>query len=215
MKSMTPQSLAKLISDAGMTPASLSKEIGRGQDYVRDFIVGRKSSLKAEDWQRIVERLGVATESSASGQIIDLDQVAEGMPVLGTAQAGAWLEAIVRDRVEERIPVNRDPRYPFAEQYALRVSGNSMDQIIPDGSYVICVNFDQSGLPLRPGLIVHVEQTKHDLSEVTIKEIALENGRLVLIPRSSDPDFKPIRWSENEAVEIKVRGVVVGQFSRF
>lgn len=136
-----------------------------------------------------------------------------GLPILGSIQAGHWLETTFVDSEgePEMLPVARDSRFPRARQYALRVVGDSMDLDYPDGSYVTCVDFAESGLAVREGLTVHVERHRGagQLVEITLKVIARENGVLLLRPRSSNPLHQPITFSGKD-VDIVIRGVVTG-----
>lgn len=98
-----------------------------------------------------------------------------GLPLLGTIQAGHWLETT--DAIEganrEMVPVVKDPRFPHAKQYALRVVGDSMDLDYPDGSIVNCVDFADSGLALAEGMLLHVERQRAggQLIEITLKAV--------------------------------------------
>lgn len=66
MPKLTPEKLAEAIRDAGFTAARLSREIGRDKDYVRDYLIGRKRSLKAEDKALVKNALDDKKRSSPS-----------------------------------------------------------------------------------------------------------------------------------------------------
>lgn len=137
-----------------------------------------------------------------------------GLPVLGNIQAGAWLETsfIDSEGEPELIPAARDPRFPRARQYALRVVGDSMSEIYPDGSYVTCADFADSGLRIAPGQIVHVERHRShgQMVEITLKEVGRrDGGGFMLIPRSSNPIHQPIVFSGRED-DVIIKGVVTG-----
>lgn len=136
-----------------------------------------------------------------------------GLPILGEIRAGTWLETSFMD-IEgdpEMLAVARDPRFPRARQYALRVVGNSMDRDYPDGSYVTCVDFAESGLSIKEGLIVHVERRRNagQLVEITLKAVERRRGSWWLIPHSTDPVHQPISLKDGTA-DVVVRGVVTG-----
>lgn len=136
-----------------------------------------------------------------------------GLPIAGSIQAGHWLETtfVETDQEPDMLPVARDPRFPRARQYALRVVGDSMDLDYPDGSYVTCVDFAESGLAMSEGMTVHVERQRAggQLVEITLKLIAREGGTLLLKPRSSNPLHQPITFSGKQT-DIMIRGVVTG-----
>jgi len=136
-----------------------------------------------------------------------------GLPVHGSIQAGHWLETTFLDPEGEPevLPVARDARFPRARQYALYVVGDSMDLDYPDGSYVTCVDFAESGLGIVDGLTVHVERHRSggQLVEITLKRVVAKNGVLSLVPRSSNPIHQPITFTGNDS-DIVIRGVVTG-----
>jgi len=136
-----------------------------------------------------------------------------GLPVVGNIQAGHWLETAFIDAEgePEMLPVARDSRFPRARQYALRVVGDSMDLDYPDGSYVTCVDFADSGLGIVEGLTVHVERHRShgQMVEITLKMIGRRAGGFLLIPRSSNPAYQPISFTGRED-DIIVKGVVTG-----
>lgn len=139
-----------------------------------------------------------------------------GLPVVGVIAAGSWLE-IDADNVvpgPSHIGIGSDARFPRIRQYALLVSGDSMDQLFPDGSYVTCIDYGDAGMELRTGLVVHVERSRDSglLIETTLKEIASINGEMVLSPRSTNPKHRPIVVNGDEGTEITIRGIVTGMW---
>lgn len=141
-----------------------------------------------------------------------------GLPVLGKIQAGHWLETsfIDTEGEPELLPVARDARFPRARQYALRVVGDSMSLDYPDGSYVTCVDFAESGLAITEGMTVHVERHRShgQMVEITLKMVARNaKGGWLLVPRSSNPVHQPVSFTGN-ADDIIVKGVVTGGWRR-
>lgn len=136
-----------------------------------------------------------------------------GLPILGEIRAGHWLETSFVDAEgePEMLAVARDPRFPRARQYALRVVGDSMDLDYPDGSYVTCVDFPESGLRIAEGLVVHVERRRSagQLVEITLKQVARVGKGFSLVPRSTNPAWQPITFNE-QATDVVIRGIVTG-----
>lgn len=149
--------------------------------------------------------------------VIPTETEVAGLPVYGNIQAGHWLETTFLDAEGdlEMLPVARDSRFPRARQYALRVVGDSMDQEYPDGSYVTCVDFVESGLGIVEGMTVHVERHRAggQLVEITLKTVGRQRGQWILEPRSNNPQWTPLTFSGNES-EIIIRGVVTGGWRR-
>jgi len=202
-----------------ISASALSKEIGKEKGFVRDFIAGRKDSLKIDDVAAIMREL---TKRLPAGTTIPLlapdvfEALETGIPVVGTIQAGAWMEVYALDPAEpELLPLAVDQRFPHARQYALRVVGDSMDLEAPDGSFAVCVDFAESGLQLREGMIVHVERSKHETTETTLKAVSIgPRGEFILMPRSTNPVHAPIKLEGDAATEAQVRGVMLSVFRR-
>lgn len=212
MEKMTPERLEAMLIAADISPAAMAAMINRDKDYIRDFIKGRKKTLKADEMLEIMAIL----RPKIDDELPPLTAASEDeMEVVGRVQAGLWLETYISDDEErETIPVARDPRFPEAEQYAVKVVGDSMDEETPDGSYAICVNFAESGLTQKPGMIVHVERIRPDQSEATLKAIDFEDGRFILRPKSRNPVYKPIYPDEMKGEQVLIRGVVLSFFKR-
>ncbi len=194
-----------------ISQARLAELVGTSQPQIRRLENGDRTLTK--EWaERLAGPLGTTAEFLLFGN----DVAVEGLEVLGVIEAGNFrdISLINQDEERERIGVGKDMRFPQAAQYALRVSGDSMNQKYPDGSYVTCVNLEESGLKLKPGLIVHVEQTRDGglLTEVSLKEIQSTNGVTMLIPRSTNPKHGPLTYDQGETSTVKIRGIVTGMW---
>lgn len=142
-----------------------------------------------------------------------------GIPIRGVIQAGNWLDTtLIDDTYEdpEILPIAADPRFRYAQQYALEVRGDSMNREFADGSYVICVDFADSGLEMKDDMVVHVEQWRDNLREITLKALKRDGEGWRLEPRSTNLVHKPIimNGKHEDGTEIKVRGVVIGDYRR-
>ena len=179
------------------------------------------SGIRAEKAELYARRFGVSLEWLLTGKgdpvkmgAIPVQIEVVGLPVLGNIQAGHWLETSFLQEAgvaPELLPVARDERFPRARQYALRVVGDSMDLDYPEGSYVTCVDFAESGLPIVEGLVVHVERYRFEgqMVEVTLKVVEKRKGEVVLAPRSTNPQWQPLTL-DGENTEIVIRGIVTG-----
>lgn len=206
----------------GLNAYQAAKRAGLGDSFVRDILRGKTRSPNSEN----LAKLAAALETTVDWFIVDGDKAPPqegvkpvelvGLSVVGRIQAGAWLDrSIVDDDGEhETIPVARDPRFPRARQYGLEVSGDSMDREYPDGSFVSCVDFYDAGVPIKEGLVVHVERHNGPLVEVTLKAVEMVDGRMMLAPRSTNPKHMPIPIEGDGGTEIKIRGLVTGSYRR-
>jgi SOS-response transcriptional repressor LexA len=142
-----------------------------------------------------------------------------GIPVRGAIQAGNWLDTTLIDEAYEEpevLPIAADPRFQYAQQYAMEVRGDSMNREFADGSFVICVDFAQSGLEMKDDMIVHVERWRHNLREITLKVLKRDASGWRLEPRSTNEAHKPIVMNgrPDDDTEVRVRGVVIGDYRR-
>ena len=89
-----------------------------------------------------------------------------------------------------------DSRFPGIERFALKVIGDSMDLVAPDGSTVICVKtIDIGRQPMSGEIVVVLHRTPDGVMEATLKEFVEKDGEAYLWPRSSNPDFQqPLKF---------------------
>jgi SOS-response transcriptional repressor LexA len=219
MESPLQQNVRKLLDQRGLNAYRAAKEAGLGDSFVRDILRGKTRSPSAEHLGKLANVLKTTVEDLQAGAprpappepaTVDVT----GLEVVSEVNAGTWREVTILDEPHEPeiIPATRDPRFPRARQYALRVRGDSMDEEFADGSYVTCVDFWDSGVHLRDGLFVHVERMKAggQIVEITIKAVETIDGKVYLSPRSKNPKWKPILIDGDEDTEVKVRGLVTG-----
>ncbi|WP_173931362.1 LexA family transcriptional regulator [Chelativorans sp. Marseille-P2723] len=198
----------------GLSQSALAELVGTSQPQIRRLEAGERKLTK--EWaERIAPHLGVTPEMLIFEKKTEQLEVI-GLPIMGIVRAGDWRDISILDAEEERevIHVARDPRFPHAKQYALLVSGDSMNLRFPDGCYVTCVDFAGSGLALKSGMIIHVERQMAgmQLVETTLKEVQFSGGKTLLVPRSTNSAHKPIVLSGGEDTEISVKGIVTGKF---
>jgi hypothetical protein len=82
---MTPAALKKALADSGTTASRLSLTLGRGKDYIADFLLGRKNGFSASEWERITSSLSIAVEppKDADGQKALLTAIESSFYTLG------------------------------------------------------------------------------------------------------------------------------------
>lgn len=114
--------------------------------------------------------------------------------VRGAVQAGAWREAIEWQPEDwYSVTVPADPRIPpTVQRHGLEVRGSSMDRMYPEGTIVIVVRYQDLGRSPQPGdKVVVLRRAATGEFEATLKEYQVDKqGRHLLWPRSSDPEFQ-------------------------
>lgn len=121
------------------------------------------------------------------------------VPIAGRTAAGVFREVVEFDDAEpEYVFEPEDEDFPKARRFALIVEGDSMEIAeppMPDGSRVVCVDFEATGLPFIEGMIVVVERLREGghLREWSVKQIELHDDEVWFCPRSNNKKHKPIK----------------------
>ncbi|BDF57681.1 hypothetical protein CE91St36_04980 [Christensenellaceae bacterium] len=169
-------------AEAGINAGNLSRVL-RGQ------------KVSAEVLLRIAEhaRGGVTAEELfyAAGYLGKRLQAAR-IPIYGTAAAGLPIAA--NEEIDGYVELD-GLLWPANEYFALHVRGTSMDAAnIPDGSIVV-VHRQQTLLDGEIGVFL-VE------GEATVKKLAREKERVLLLPVSTVRTHKPQVYDKNTALSI-------------
>jgi SOS-response transcriptional repressor LexA len=203
----------------GLNALQTAKTAGLGDSFVRDILRGKTRSPSAENLAKLAGALQTTVEYLMGANDDNVETVeieVQGLPVISEIHAGTWLEVTVFDGEQEPhiIPVARDPRFPRARQYALLVRGDSMDLEYPDGTYVTCVDFWDSGVEIASGLRVHVERRMGggQFVEITVKAIERTGEQFFLVPKSSNEKWQSIPIEGDEQTEVVIKGVVTGGY---
>lgn len=199
---------------------------GTGSEYtIRNMRRGSKPSVDALEGLAGVLGVspaflafGVGTEehpgpATARPSMPPIAQV----PIIGQVAAGHWLEIStqVDAPLYDASPIPPDPDFKLDEQFAVEVSGTSINRIAPDGAILGCVDVQKARLPPRDGDLVIVEQRRNGGQEVmrTAKLFHDLGDRVELHPDSDDPRWRsPIVIDRNaepdDGVEVAVIGIV-------
>lgn len=180
------QSLQTLIDQEG-SKAAFAKKIGVSRAAVTNWTSG----INAPDIETIavISRVyHVPLSEILEGQVKKNDGIESekkswvDVPLYGSIAAGTPIEMLpVEDTFV--IPRTMSERYPDA--FLLKVVGESMNRVIPNGSYAL-VNPTQEVIDGRPYAVCV------NGFDATIKRVRhLENG-LILEPDSTDPTMRPI-----------------------
>lgn len=225
METSLQKRLKMRIDMMGTNAFEVANKAGLGPSFVRDILRGKSKNPGIDKLEKLATALDTTVDWFTSSGDVDKPAAGDGvgpaiplaeMQVVGRIQAGTWVDSTLVDDEYDRetIPMYPDPRFPHAKQYGLKVVGDSMDLEYPDGSYVTCVDFVASGLGTKVGLTVHVERYTGPLVEATLKVIEMVDGKLMLVPRSSNPKHKPIPIEGDGGTVIAIRGVVTGSYRR-
>ena len=181
-----------------------------------------------EELQRFAGELGHAFNTDPVALVErdfrDNGPMARELVIRDRVQAGAFL--LADDSAQTRpptYPTVRDPRYPHADQWLSEVVGDSVDALhIFDGDLVKCVDAIAINYWPQTGHIVEVERLRFDGAEreLTIKQIEVQDDRILLWPRSTNPRWsQPVELSDGvrpgDDFEVRIRGLVIAAIRRF
>ncbi|WP_238230901.1 LexA family protein [Methylobacterium thuringiense] len=195
--------------------------------YIRDIV---KPDGKKTVTSRLMPKLAAVLQTTAAylnGETEDPSLPSEAapstrelitVPKVGRVEAGEFREVLEFDDSERDFLLEQaDDEFPRARMFALDVVGDSMNRSeppIPPGAVIICVDFDDTGLPLMDGMIVALERTRNGglTREWSVKEVVTYDDRNEFQPRSTATRHETIVVYDdpaaNDGVEVKVMGIV-------
>jgi phage repressor protein C with HTH and peptisase S24 domain len=116
--------------------------------------------------------------------------------VNGSVEAGAWRNSEHWDDERTFFIEGMPSPVPGAKRFGLVVAGQSMNEFYEPGTVLDCISiFSKSATP-KPGDHVIVQRTKAEggLRELTVKEYVEQDGKKMLVPRSTKDGFHPYAY---------------------
>lgn len=193
----------------GMTQVELAERMGVEQATIQRWEAGKREPDIAA-LHKIADVLG-----ASAGSLVNGDALLESGPRLyikGVVQAGLWRPAIemARDEWEPfigRSDVTADPEHRFG----LRVMGDSMDLLYPEGTVLECVSLfgRAEAVPGKRAIVIRRDADGN--CEATVKELVERDGEMWAYPRSSNPVHLPIRIcnADPDIAEVRIAAIVV------
>ena len=201
--------LASLRKAKGFTQATLAERMGVEQPTIQRWEKGKREPNLGQ-LVELASVLGVEP-GSLIGTVAPVS-IGPRLFVKGLVAAGLWREAFETPEDEWQSFTGRaDVAADIQHRFGLRIVGDSMNEIYPDGAIVECVSVFGHAEP-APGKKVVVIRTRDDHQvEATVKELVEQDGALWLVPRSSNPAHQPWRLDEpgEGIIEIRIAAVVV------
>jgi transcriptional regulator with XRE-family HTH domain len=191
-----------LMRERGLSREDVAEGIGVHPVTVSKLING-KMKLTTEYLQKFGNLFNVPPE-----QIIAPPSSTRIVKVRGPLQAGHWAESVEWDEDDwYDVAIPDDPALRSVPLYAGETRGPSMDKRYPERTVLVFAHVEDTHEPLMVGKRYVVERERPDgLREATVKQLwADENGRMWLLPESTDPRFQqpiPIEGGENDTVRV-------------
>ncbi|WP_158630162.1 LexA family transcriptional regulator [Cohnella sp. AR92] len=211
---------AKLVDQSGYSDA----EVARRLDVNRSTIGRWKSGEQSPALSKIKEIAAlfnvnpmvfvdegqvkspfVVNETKASYDVVPVKGKSHKAPLYGSIAAGQPLEMItVEDYIE--IPESLAEKHPNA--FLLRVNGDSMNKIIPNGAYALIDPKEE----INNGDIAAVSVDGFD---ATLKRFFRLQNTVALEPDSFNPDHIAKLYGSEEASTLKVIGKMIWYMSPY
>ncbi|MDF2369412.1 MAG: XRE family transcriptional regulator [Rhizobiaceae bacterium] len=213
--------LVENLNRPGFSQTGLATALGLHPSAINKVVKGKRL-LKSQEIADAASYFGVALPSigAAAGDGLFQDKLV-GVIIAGQAEAGAFREVDDLNQSEpEMLSLPPDIDFPNARQFAVTVSGDSMNQLKPrpilSGDRVVCLAFEdiEKNISLRDGMVVLVERTRDGghTREWSIKQLELYDGRTEFHPRTSNNRHKPIvvkrDTSADEGLSVEIIGIV-------
>lgn len=168
---MSPEEIRAELDRRGMSQRDLAEAIGMSENYLSKSLRGLRI-FKLAEMDAIRAELAPEPEGSEAGM--------RTIPLLGSVPAGKFSPG--EQRGGRRIPAP-DPETP-KNAFALKVEGDSMDLIVPNGTILVIDPDDKDLWPGRRYVIQTLD------GQTTYKEFRSDPARLV--PCSSNPAHQVI-----------------------
>lgn len=124
------------------------------------------------------------------------------VPLIWTIACG--MPIFAEENIETEIGISTKLLHPFKKYFLLRASGNSMNkENINDGDIVL---IEETNMVNSGDIVVALLN-----DEATLKKLRQEWGHTFLMPRSTDPRYKPIILDESDE-SIRIQGKFIKSF---
>ncbi len=126
---------------------------------------------------------------------INVTELGPRLFVVGNVEAGAFSEQWQRDESQwEAFTGRPDIDAPLKDRFGLAVSGDSMNQVYPEGTILECIwYFGDKVIPAGKRVIVQ-RTKKNGTLEATVKELVRDEAGIEwLVPRSTNPVHQAFR----------------------
>lgn len=209
--------LKNIIEEKGYSVMSLSRESGVPYTTIRSMIERNLTNASIDNVIKICRVLGIDVESlidQRNGVVAEkktsyITKPTISLPLYGDIAAGALsnVEPVTKDNVEFiTLPKNMLGKYANRKDlFVLKVNGESMNKVIPNGSYVVCKPIEIEELK-EDDIVIF----SHD-NEYSMKRFRRdgENHLLIFSPESTDRRYHDIVIPYDTMNDLKIYAKVI------
>ncbi len=201
--------LSEIRKRRGLTQGQLAELVEVEQPTVQRWEQGKREPdiAKLHDLTRV---LGVSVGELLGGA--EYQSLGPQLFVKGEVAAGVWRSAVEWDENEWKGFTGRnDVNADIEHRFGLRLIGDSMNELYPDGTIIECVSLFGRAEAVPGKRVVVVRMNDHHEYEATVKELVEQDGELWLVPRSFNPAHTPFKLNDPQPgiVETRITAVVV------
>ena len=188
-----------------LTMKELGEKVGRGESTVSMWI-SNKSTPPMGIVQKLADLFGVTTDTMIYG-----DDYLEEIPIVfddyfplhySTNLSAGTLEELLDAEPDAVVHVPIKYQMMKKRLHAFKVNGTSMNNVIADGSIVVCEDIYSTYTQLKDGTIVVVLVD----GLATVKRLYVRDNQVTLMPDSTDKSHLPIIINtDNQAVLVAGR----------
>lgn len=173
--------LKEFRKNAGMNVDEVGDILGKSGKTISAWEVGR-GQPDGDELVVLCDLFNVHISDFFGASVNTSDAAFFDVPLYGSIAAGTPIEMIATEG-NFPIPTIKHEQYPDA--FLLKVEGDSMNKILPNGCYALidpCTEVDRDGQPYAVCVNGY---------DATIKRVRKLNNGFELVPDSTDPTYKP------------------------
>lgn len=204
----------------GITQFEAGLRAGWNENFLYDFMTGRKKAIKGEGPARIAYALQCSIEflEGKSDEIGDppLGGGSSLLPLIGFAEAGIFRKTSTPLTYPDRTPVPPHPNFSADAQFSVLMRDNSLQKLgVTEGMFLSVVAHEAVGATLQNGMIVLVEHRRlgDTEAELSAREIQHYSDRIELLtkPLTGDPSTIIVRDGKTDEPDgtVTIRGIVI------
>lgn len=209
--------LKNIIEEKGYSVMSLSRESGVPYTTIRSMIERNLTNASIDNVIKICRVLGIDVESlidQRNGVVTEkktsyITKPTISLPLYGDIAAGALstVEPVTKDNVEYiTLPKNMLGKYANRRDlFTLKVNGESMNKVIPNGAYVVCKPIEIEELK-EDDIVIFSHDNEYSMKRFRRDE---ENHLLIFSPESTDRKYHDIVIPYDTMNDLKIYAKVI------
>lgn len=209
--------LKNIIEEKGYSVMRLSRESGVPYTTIRSMIERNLTNASIDNVIKICRVLGIDVESlidQRNGVVTEkktsyITKPTISLPLYGDISAGALstVEPVTKDNVEYiTLPKNMLGKYANRRDlFTLKVNGESMNKVIPNGAYVVCKPIEIEELK-EDDIVIFSHDNEYSMKRFRRDE---ENHLLIFSPESTDRKYHDIVIPYDTMNDLKIYAKVI------